>query len=745
MISLAYNFYDDGKFDRGEIRILGLYSPTILFSIGGVMTSLCCKGQQTKPYIETVLILVNLVAWIIIGIATLIGTSYYFKDFIDLAIDASGDEFEIGEPNIYFFSFGSLYNAVILFSSWFKEYILRDKNSLTTTQWTLLALSGFLVMAVGFSRINVSSCNNGNYYTCGHNTVSILVGLISGICGCIMIPWRTAPLKCQAELAFILLVTWGLAIAFLTFGTGPALYINTMYLGIFISFFLSMNIFSTTLYADSVLEASPNSQIEFGRTESQMADDGLGAAGILDMAFANITRQSTDENLNNDPRRDDESTAILFEAIGDSIASWDDQNATPRSQSGRGFNRKVVVGKREYSRVEVWFWLFLESSICLAVFSGEINTCESVIQQWIIITPSLSIALSVVGWFTSSIKKKSAYYFEGILVSPIDIMRCDTTNLGVLEIVAIKLEVPTLASTFCPHFSIMFNQLCLGVKILVCIILWMRGLIAITRYFLIDTTDGDRTICEHISNEPMTANQLFMSYGSFFTSLYLITEWSDASVTTADWIFLTAAAGTIFGVVFINNPDVFQKCSETCDLRIKLVVALSLGSAAISFIMVLVSFVSCGKVVPIVHVIIGNTLLVLWCIGSYFIVFEKEGVGAEIGPTFFACWGSLFFCVDIATTNLVLLFNQKKEGDEDLESLSSLHSGEIHFVDEGQNIQGLNDNVKTNGFGLKTVSEHARGEDEAPSIITQGVTLRIKYNQSEARAQHMFSENSSSK
>ncbi len=416
LFSLAYNFYENGIFGTQEIRILALYSPTILLSVGGVLVSVCCKGKKFKPWIESILILLNLVAWIVVGIATLIGSSS-LRNFNDLVIDSSSDDFDIGEPNIYFFSFGSLYNAAFLFASWFKQYILRDDNALTTTQWTLLTLSGFLVMATGITSLDEASCNKENFYSCGRTMLSIFVGLFSGVSGTLMIPWRTAPLKCQAELALILLVTWGFAIAILTFGDGPAVYINTMYLGIFFSFFLSMNIFSTTLYADSILDASPHSQVEFGRRESQMEDDGLGA--ILDMAYANIARQPTDEDPNNDPRRFDESTAIMFESVGGSISSFENQLTSPRSQAASVFNKKVVIGKREFSRVEIWFWLFVESSVCLAVFHDDINKCESFVKQWIIVAPALSVLMSLVGWFTSSIKKKCAYRLEGVLVSPI--------------------------------------------------------------------------------------------------------------------------------------------------------------------------------------------------------------------------------------------------------------------------------------------------------------------------------------
>ena len=685
LLSLAYNFYKNKQFGTEEIKIMGLYAPTIVLSMAGVVTSTCCSWKKVKQWTETVLIFLNLISWIIIGIATLIGTSA-FRNLNDLVIDSTSDEFNIGEPNIYFFSFGSLFNAMLLFSSWFKQYILRDENTLTTTQWSLLILSGFMVMATGISKLQEGTCKLENSYSCERTWFSVVIGLISGVAGCFMLPMKMAPLKCQMELAFILVVAWAAAIGVLTFGDGPALYINTMYLGIFFSFFLAMNIFTTSLYADSVLEASPDQNVEFGTTEAHIDDDMLGAAGILDMAYANIARHSTTEGfLRDDPRRFNDSAGFDFDSVGGSVASLD-ENTSPRSQSGRELHRKVVVGKREFSRVEIWFWLLVESSVSLAVFREELKTCRSFTEQWITLTPALSIGISFAGWFTSSYKRKWAYYLEGSLI-------------------------------------------------LICIIFWIIGLIAVTRYFVVNDTaiNGTNDTCSY-DNEGMTANQLFMSYGAFFTSLYLITEWSDATVTTTDWIFLTATSGTVFGVIFIGHPNVFQRYESAGELQIMLLVLLSLGSACISFLMTLVSFLKCGKMGPIVHVTIGATLLTLWCIGSYFIVFEKEGVGSTIGPTFFACWGSLFFCVDIATTNLVLLFQKKDHVDdeEDLESMSSLHHDEKdEFVDEQKEKPEANPNGKDEeepflepDSGYRTAEE-----EEILGIVTNGSSSRIEYEE----------------
>ena len=419
LLTLLYNFYGNKEFGSQDILILCLYTPTIVFSIGGFFTSLCFDGK-TKILSELVLILLNLIVWIIITIATLIGTSKVvtpsLERFSNLVVGSSRENNNIMEPNIYFFSFGSLINAVYLASSWFKQWILHDEHALTTTQWTFLATSGFLVMATGISLYGEDSCKTDENTSCARTLMSILIGLVSGVVSCVLIPWRSAPLKCQAELALILLVTWAIAIAILTFDTGPAVYINTMYFGICVSFVLALNIISTTVYADSILEASPYSQVQYGRTESQRENDALGAAGFLDMAFANMTQpQPVDSEDEDDPRID---AASLFESVGGSLASMKSpKHNDPEVQRDTKFNETVIVGKRDSSRIEIWFILFVESILCFTVFYKEMNENQAFKEQWIVFAPALSMIICFFGWFISSIKKKYMQVIEGILVS----------------------------------------------------------------------------------------------------------------------------------------------------------------------------------------------------------------------------------------------------------------------------------------------------------------------------------------
>ena len=223
-----------------------------------------------------------------------------------------------------------------------------------------------------------------------------------------------------------------------------------------------------------------------------------------------------------------------------------------------------------------------------------------------------------------------------------------------------------------------------------------------------------------------------------------MTHWSNASVTTTDWIFLTAASAVISGIVYIGYgfDRIFQKCDWQTDFQrcgeLQLVVLLSLGSACISFVMVILSFFPCGRLAtPIFHIIIGTLLLSLWCAGTFFIVFDEDGVGAEIGPIFFACWGSLFFCVDITTTNLVLLCKKRQsdsdddddddidddnsddENDDEVESVSSSQDEIESFGDEEENqiiFSTNSQDVDTDANDFKNVFEHHTEEERSEAL-----------------------------
>jgi hypothetical protein len=202
---------------------------------------------------------------------------------------------------------------------------------------------------------------------------------------------------------------------------------------------------------------------------------------------------------------------------------------------------------------------------------------------------------------------------------------------------------------------------------------------SVTWYFTGNATDKTEPFAG------MTANQLFMSYGAFFTSLFLLTKWSNASITTTDWIFFCAATSVIYTVVTIafteGKPLACQPNDNLNCEQLQWIKLLGAGSALVSFVMILISFLPAGRPLYFVHMFVGVVLLCLWCAGAYSIVFESS-TGTLLSPIYFACWGSLFFCVDVTTTNLVLLGKNQSAEVESVEDEDEIFEDEDEDVNQ---------------------------------------------------------------
>ena len=109
----------------------------------------------------------------------------------------------------------------------------------------------------------------------------------------------------------------------------------------------------------------------------------------------------------------------------------------------------------------------------------------------------------------------------------------------------------------------------------------------------------------------------------------------------------------------------------------------------------------------LLHAGVGTVLLVSWVVGAYFILFGEGGYGERIGPIFFSAWGSLFFCVDLITTNLVLLCRR----DDEFDSASSAQSENESIAEEVE---------ITFDCATGDVSNHPIGEEQAPFVIDEG-------------------------
>ena len=144
-------------------------------------------------------------------------------------------DFAIVLPNIFFFSWFSVFASIILIASWY-QYDVQKDESIATIQWILLASSSFVVMISGiaFRDRNVqtvetylgnetqieegkSICEVDENIDCNRVYLAIILGAISACISTLIAFWRHFPRLCQAEVSFLLLVAWLCGVIFLTF------------------------------------------------------------------------------------------------------------------------------------------------------------------------------------------------------------------------------------------------------------------------------------------------------------------------------------------------------------------------------------------------------------------------------------------------------------------------------------------------------------------------------------------------
>ncbi len=192
---------------------------------------------------ESIFIFLQTVLWTAATVASLVDNHY------SIAVDPN-DAFRVVNPNVYFFGFASFCLAIVLTSSWVQQYWLHDEDSLTTTHWIFLAALGFLVMLSSLEMRKKGPeetsedflCDGTDWTHCSCLYFGIVLGALSGSISCAMVPWKSVPLKCQMEIAFLLLVAWACGIGFLTVKSGPAEQFNTLFLSTYASFFVCLSL-----------------------------------------------------------------------------------------------------------------------------------------------------------------------------------------------------------------------------------------------------------------------------------------------------------------------------------------------------------------------------------------------------------------------------------------------------------------------------------------------------------------------
>jgi hypothetical protein len=132
-----------------------------------------------------------------------------------LAVNSDGS---IRDGNLYFFSWFSLFAAVLVFLSYISDS--RGMGFGSIFSWPFLCLTSFVVMAAAIDLLNEEDwCEGNETEFCSRARFAAALG---GICGCFSLLWTFVasrlPQMLDQIISILVSVPWAAAVAVLTFG-----------------------------------------------------------------------------------------------------------------------------------------------------------------------------------------------------------------------------------------------------------------------------------------------------------------------------------------------------------------------------------------------------------------------------------------------------------------------------------------------------------------------------------------------
>lgn len=189
--------------------------------------------------------------FVFVSVATTMSIYSSLKPASTLAL---ADYFMVLLPNVYIFGWFCVFGSVLLLANWYWHDILKEEG-VATIQWCLLTATSFMVMVSSLAYRDTSIDTIESFL--GNQTKDVLDEIYDGASVCELLPgvscgrvaagivfgavsagtaipagvWMNAPLLCQAEVSFLLIILWVVGIAILTFENGQGRIIGNVFFG----------------------------------------------------------------------------------------------------------------------------------------------------------------------------------------------------------------------------------------------------------------------------------------------------------------------------------------------------------------------------------------------------------------------------------------------------------------------------------------------------------------------------------
>lgn len=407
---------------------------TIVLSLGGIV----CWLLPQKKIVQRIEVFF---IFLVVALNGVVATFAVIKPSHKLSSDTF---FLVVLPNVFVFGWLCIFSGIWLLANWVSHDIQHD-DGVATVQWILLGSSSFVVMisahtfrdasydtVISYLGNNTkefqeqldadsSICMVNQEIDCTRVTLAVVLGAVSAVTAICVAAWMNAPKLCQSELSLLLVISWVVGVALLTFDTGPGKIMGNIYFGTWASLLISVDIFFTTIKASQ--NESPGGETDVGADAASNAVDrdaifgvAQGRLGIPIAGWSSERRGSVGSS-----RIRKGLSSVLFSSVGEwngpseAISSNERNSQVSTSEIAQSTTQRSLQAQRhKLTRLEFWILLLLLSSVCLSALFPALSDKDQRTrhQVFALAAPSVCIALSACGYITCLMQQKGARYAE---------------------------------------------------------------------------------------------------------------------------------------------------------------------------------------------------------------------------------------------------------------------------------------------------------------------------------------------
>lgn len=313
-----------------DYRFLGFHPNVYFFSLWAFMASIHMLASWSKEYINKGTSWSASTNWILLGAMGFftMSSALVFRDRTEFAVFSNSNEYNITDNDLLL-SIHNLEMSNGTMTDWTMEnstvgytvigdltteYLAQEERSLTKPSWII-----FGALLEGGAIEATSPCEMTSY-SCFRIRYAVGLSAATAVVACIMAPLKRESPTCHTDINIVLILLWISALPMLTVSPGPAIRAGNLYFGLYICYFLVLNIFISSITSGLTTEKTGDK-----RDSNMERNESVGLDDLWQAAYDKLER--------NDDQQEERNRCESYEALFEQPEGWDDLDEPHENQN----------------------------------------------------------------------------------------------------------------------------------------------------------------------------------------------------------------------------------------------------------------------------------------------------------------------------------------------------------------------------------------------------------------------------